>query len=270
MCYSYVVSLSFLHPGPASTVCWRLALWVGGSCMRGTLWAACCWLFSPLNLCSFSPHSLYFSFFLPLFSQFLRWRKNLRCGLFVLVWCRFSHVLGRISYLHDSSLDCEGLSWYHVHVCVRLAVHTEADAARLASSTENVYSCIMCVWYSPSLLVLEQQSAWLPVHFPATALWSPASRDSSFPSPPFSLTSCVCLVYVPPRIKKKHANLVGRSVKPTTQLVIWEKWMREFEKRGGLGRRRGLCERQSGSWAVSIWLFLLILNCSHWKTVTSS
>ncbi len=72
----------------------------------------------PLNLCSFSLCSLHFSFFLPFFSQFLRWGKNLRCGLFVLVWCRFSHVLGRHSYLHDRSLDWEGLSWYHVRSCV--------------------------------------------------------------------------------------------------------------------------------------------------------
>lgn len=40
--------------------------------------------------------------------------------------------------------------------------------------------------------------------------------------------------------------------------------------RGGLARRRGLSESQSGSRDVSIRLFLLILNCSHWKTVTSS
>lgn len=99
--------------GPASTACWRLAQWVGGSCMRGTLWAACCGLCSPLNLCSVSLHSLHFSFFLPFFSEFLRWGKILRCGLFILVWCWFSHVLGRISYLHDSSLDCERLSCAH-------------------------------------------------------------------------------------------------------------------------------------------------------------
>lgn len=51
--------------------------------------------------------SFFFFFFL---ARFLRWGKNLRRGLFVLVWCRFSHVLGRFSYLHDSSLNCEGLS----------------------------------------------------------------------------------------------------------------------------------------------------------------
>lgn len=33
--------------------------------MRGTLWAACCRLLPPLNLCSFSLRSLHFSFFLP-------------------------------------------------------------------------------------------------------------------------------------------------------------------------------------------------------------
>lgn len=31
--------------------------------MRGTLWAACCGLYSPLNLCSVSPHSLQLTFF---------------------------------------------------------------------------------------------------------------------------------------------------------------------------------------------------------------
>lgn len=59
--------------------------------------------------------SLYFS--LSFLCLFLQWGKNWRCGLFVLVWCRFSHVLGRPSYLHDSGLDSEGLSWYHIHVC---------------------------------------------------------------------------------------------------------------------------------------------------------
>lgn len=58
-------SSNFLHLGPASTACWRLAQWVGGSCMRGTLWATCCGLRSPLNLCSVSLQSLHFSFFLP-------------------------------------------------------------------------------------------------------------------------------------------------------------------------------------------------------------
>ncbi len=136
--------------------------------------------------------------------------------------------------------------------------------------TKCIFMHYVCVRYSPSLLMLEQRSAWLPVHFPATALWSPASRDSSFPSPPLSLTSFVCLSCLCSSSEKNHSDLVGRSVEPAIQLVIWGKWMRGFKVRGGLGRRRGLSERQSGSWAVSIWLLLLILNRSHWETVTSS
>lgn len=47
--YSSSVSLSFLHQGPANTARWRLALWVGSSCMQGTLLAACCWLSHPFK-----------------------------------------------------------------------------------------------------------------------------------------------------------------------------------------------------------------------------
>lgn len=72
--------------------------------------------------------------------------------------------------------------------------------------------------------------------------------------------------------ENNHADLIGRSV---IQLVIWGKWIRGFKMRGGLGKRRGLSERQSGSWAVSIWFFFtnpklqpledsdLLLTCVH-------
>lgn len=177
--------LSSFHPGPASTACWRLALWVGGSCMRGTLWAACCWLFSPLNLCSFSPHSLHFPFFFLLL--FCGGGKNLRCGLFVLVWCRFSHVLGRLSYLHDSSLDCEGLSWYRVRfvrppICPRWC-RLRRCFASLAQKKANVHAFIVAVTYSLSPLMLEPQSAVNASAFPCHSALVLASRDSSFPSP---------------------------------------------------------------------------------------
>lgn len=54
---------------------------------------------------------------------------------------------------------------------------------------------------------------------------------------PLSLTSFVCLSCLCSFSEKNHGDLAGRNVRTTIQLVIWWKWMRGFEKRGGLGRR---------------------------------
>lgn len=155
-------------------------------------------------------------------------------------------------------------------VCPSDCSHLFAIAALLASRRENVHVCILCVQYSLSLLMLEQRSAWLPMHFPATELWSPASRDSSFPFysllPPLICVS-VLFMFLLGEKPRRPCRKEHEAYDSTGDL----REMNEgFKVRGGFGRRRGLSEMQSGSWAVSIRLFPLILNCSHWKTVTSS
>lgn len=169
-------SLALSAPGPGQrSVRWSRALWVGGGCMRGTLWAACCWLLSPLNLCSFSALLTPFFFFLffspPFFSpSSCGGGKNLQCGLFVLVWCRFSHVLGEPSYLRDSSLDCEGLSRRRVHVLVRRAAHAVATAT---TGPVDVYSCVtVCVCVIQAVIVNVGAAERWPA---STTLQSPAS-----------------------------------------------------------------------------------------------
>lgn len=141
--YSSSVNLSFLHQGPANTACWRLALWVGSSCTQGTLLAVCCWLPPPplkslFKLFCFSLSFLLYSYFLSTLpvagGKFSGWGWR----VYVLVWCWFLHILGRLSYLHDqprlqriiiiwSLLMCAAKSsrWCHsctedTHLCVSM------------------------------------------------------------------------------------------------------------------------------------------------------
>lgn len=114
---------------PASTACWRLAQWVGGSCMRGTLWAACCGLCPPLNPCSVSLHSLHFSFFLPFSPSSCSEGKSY--GVVYLFWFGVgSHM--SLAGFHTTMTVAWIVRDYHVHMGVPLAVCINASAIVLA------------------------------------------------------------------------------------------------------------------------------------------
>lgn len=227
----YSVNFSVLQQGPASKTCWRLALWVGGSCMQSTLWVAG---FPPsppvktsvaLLFCS-----LHFSFLLRFFTQFLRWGKNLRCGLFVLVWCRFSHVLGRFSYLHDSSLNCKGLSWYHVHSSACLAVHTNAivthwlPAHRMYIQGESLWA----IWD----VIVDTEAVRCSTASAFSCHMALAAASTGLSIFLFTVTSCLCLSCLSlPSVKITMLTSLEGAYWARVQLVIWEKWIRGFKMR---------------------------------------
>lgn len=138
-----------------------------------------------------------FLYFPPLFSQFLWREKNRRRGLFVLVWCRFSHVLGTLSYRLDSSLVCKKLSWYYLQSCAQLSVQTDPIVTLWAQKMK----IHICTW-GLSLLILEQQSTRLLCIFLSC---TPSSRDLSFSSPSL-------LFHL---MRNNYTNLIGRAVKAT-------------------------------------------------------
>lgn len=161
--YSDGVSSSFLHPGPAGS---RPALWVGGSCMRGTLWAACCGLFSPLNLCKFSVCSLHFSFFLPF--PLSSCGRGKTYGEVYLFWFGVSSHMSLADF-RTSMTVAWILRDYHVHVCPSSSSQW-CHCSAASPEGQKMCMCVLCVWCSLAPLMLEQQSPWLPVHFLAAAL----------------------------------------------------------------------------------------------------
>lgn len=237
-----------------SAACRRLALWVGGSCMRGTLWAACCGLYSPLNLCSVCPRSLHFSFFLPFSLSSCGGGKSY--GAVYLFWFGVGSHMSLAEF--HTSMTVTGL-WRIIlisctHVCCPHWCHYS-----LLVRGQKTYA------HKLALLRLKQPSVWLPAHFLTTLLRLLTSRDSSFllPFPSFVCLSCLCSSSQ----EKNMSTLYERA--QGLQLSLWFE-RGGFKVKGGLWRRRRwFSERQTGSWALSIRLFPLILNCSHWKTLTS-
>lgn len=104
--------------------------------MRGTLWAACCGLCPPLNLCSVSLHSLHFSFFLPFSPSSCSEGKSY--GVVYLFWFGVgSHM--SLAGFHTSMTVAWIVRDYRVHMGVPLAVCINASAIVLAQRIENLW-----------------------------------------------------------------------------------------------------------------------------------